>query len=68
MNEKLKATLQSLMTSGKLTKNPEDYDPMVSVEEILERKASGQYDEDDMLAHLISVNIRMEEENKGLRG
>lgn len=44
-----------------IRKNPSEYDSTLSVNEILEKAANGEYDKDDLIANLISHSIYMEE-------
>ena len=44
-----------------IQKNPADYDSTLTVNEILEKAANGEYDQDDLIANLISHSIYMEE-------
>ena len=44
-----------------IQKNPADYDSTLSVNEILEKAANGEFDKDDLIANLISHSVYMEE-------
>ena len=42
-------------------KNPSEYDSTLSVSEMLEKAAKGEYDKDDLIANLISHSVFLEE-------
>ena len=44
-----------------IKKNPSEYDSTLSVSEMLEKAANGEYDKDDLIANLISHSVFLEE-------
>ena len=61
--ERAKQAAYRAVKMGKkiIRKDPADYDATLSIHDIIEKAADGEYDKDDLIANLISHSIYLEE-------